>query len=374
MTLSENWITTVVREAVISEDSKRKPVRASDRKPGPFPYYGASGIVDWVDGYLFDYPTLLVSEDGDNLKTRKTPIAFIANGKYWVNNHSHVMRARENFDLEFLAYALENTDISGFLTGSTQPKLTAANLGDIPLTLPSFAAQQRVATVLGSLDKLIQMNVQLAQVCSDLAENVWLQAVQGSSGEKRLDEVATIVLGGTPSRKNNSYWGGDIPWLNSGKANDFRVTSPSEQITELGLSKSSTKLMPRGATIIAITGATLGQVSRIEIPACGNQSLIGAWAEQPSVNDFIFFGVKNRIEVLMRSATGGAQQHVNKANVQELKIPWVSEPDLEEWHLTVAPLMQSTAELLLEAQSLKSVRNQLIPLLLSGRLLVEEGK
>lgn len=87
-------------------DSKRIPVKKADRKPGPYPYYGASGIVDWVDSYIFDGSYLLLAEDGENLRTKSTPIAFLAEGKFWVNNHAHILQGSDDLDTRFFCYAL----------------------------------------------------------------------------------------------------------------------------------------------------------------------------------------------------------------------------------------------------------------------------
>ena len=88
-------------------DSIRVPVKEADRKKGQYPYYGASGIIDMVDGYLFEGEYLLVAEDGENLRSRKTPIAFIAKGKFWVNNHAHIVRGNKKGNTRFLMYALK---------------------------------------------------------------------------------------------------------------------------------------------------------------------------------------------------------------------------------------------------------------------------
>jgi len=85
------WFEKPLGEITVNHDGKRRPVKESERKKGPFPYYGASGIVDYVDGYLFEGCHLLIAEDGENLRTRQTPIAFIADGKFWVNNHAHIV-------------------------------------------------------------------------------------------------------------------------------------------------------------------------------------------------------------------------------------------------------------------------------------------
>ena len=133
-------------------DAVRIPVKQRDRRPGPYPYYGASGAVDHVDGFLFDGEYLLIAEDGENLRTRATPIAFLAQGKFWVNNHAHIVRGNRNADTRFLKYALSGLDISGYLTGSTMPKLTQGNMNRISLLTPSLPEQQAIAHVLGTLD------------------------------------------------------------------------------------------------------------------------------------------------------------------------------------------------------------------------------
>lgn len=119
--IPEKWELLTIGDITKNLDSKRIPVKESERKKGPYPYYGASGIVDYVDSYIFDGLHLLVAEDGENLKTRKTPIAFLANGKFWVNNHAHVLTSNEKSDIRFVNYFLECADISSYITGLTIP-------------------------------------------------------------------------------------------------------------------------------------------------------------------------------------------------------------------------------------------------------------
>ncbi len=109
-------------------DSRRIPITSSDRKVGQYPYYGASGIVDYVDGFIFDEDILLISEDGANLLARVTPIAFPASGKVWVNNHAHVMRFDSMAKQVYIEYLLNMIDISNYVTGTAQPKLNQAKL------------------------------------------------------------------------------------------------------------------------------------------------------------------------------------------------------------------------------------------------------
>jgi type I restriction enzyme S subunit len=152
------WRATLLGDLTVNHDGKRKPVKESDRRPGPYPYYGASGIVDYVDGYLFDGDYLLIAEDGENLRTRQTPIAFMARGKSWVNNHAHIVTGNDKADTRFLMYAIQGTDISGYLTGAVMPKLTQGNLNKIELECPPIEEQRAIAHILGTLDDKIELN------------------------------------------------------------------------------------------------------------------------------------------------------------------------------------------------------------------------
>ena len=154
----ENWPLVPLGELTENLDGRRVPVKENERKSGPYPYYGASGIVDRVDGYLFDGEYLLIGEDGENLRTRQTPIAFMATGKFWVNNHAHIVRGNHRADTRFLSYVLSQTEISGYLTGSTMPKLTQGNLNRLPVIAPPLAEQKAIAAVLGALDDKIESN------------------------------------------------------------------------------------------------------------------------------------------------------------------------------------------------------------------------
>lgn len=150
-------------------DNIRVPVKGADRHTGPYPYFGASGIVDHVEKYLFDGEYLLIAEDGENLRTRNTPVAFLARGKFWVNNHAHIVRGNSEADTRFLMYALSGLDISGYLTGSTMPKLTQNNLNRIPIPAPPLPEQRRIARILGALDDKIELNRKMNETLEGMA-------------------------------------------------------------------------------------------------------------------------------------------------------------------------------------------------------------
>lgn len=145
-------------DMAINWDSQRIPVRASERKKGPYPYYGAQGIVDYVDDYIFDGFYILVAEDGENLRSQKENVATLASGKFWVNNHAHVISSKPHCNTKYIFYALSDIDFTSYITGSTIPKLSQASLGNIELPCPSLEVQDAIASTLGSLDDKIDLN------------------------------------------------------------------------------------------------------------------------------------------------------------------------------------------------------------------------
>ncbi|MHA7306517.1 restriction endonuclease subunit S [Arthrobacter sp. TMN-49] len=136
-------------------DRKRKPVTRGARTPGNIPYYGASGVVDYVSDFIFDGDFLLVSEDGANLLARSTPIAFSISGKTWVNNHAHVLRFETYAERRFTEFYLNSIDLSPFISGAAQPKLNKANLNQILIPDPSFNEKERVVGLLDKFDALV---------------------------------------------------------------------------------------------------------------------------------------------------------------------------------------------------------------------------
>jgi type I restriction enzyme S subunit len=135
-------------------DSKRKPVTKNVREAGEYPYYGASGIVDYVNDYLFDGDFLLISEDGANLLARNTPIAFSASGKIWVNNHAHVLQFKTYATRRYIEFYLNSIDLSRYISTAAQPKLNQENLNKILIPIPSLEEQARIVSILDRFDAL----------------------------------------------------------------------------------------------------------------------------------------------------------------------------------------------------------------------------
>ena len=153
-------------------DSKRIPITKGDRKTGAYPYYGASGIVDYVADYIFDGDSLLISEDGANLLARSSPIAFPASGRYWVNNHAHILKFDHMATQKFVEFYLESIPLDAYITGAAQPKLNQKALNSIPIPIPeSIDAQTEVVNCLEVInDQCDRLKVAYQQKLAALEE------------------------------------------------------------------------------------------------------------------------------------------------------------------------------------------------------------
>lgn len=147
-------------DVTINYDKKRIPLSSMERvnRQGSYRYYGAQGVIDYIDDYIFDGEYLLIAEDGENLKSKKQNIAQIVEGQFWVNNHAHIIQTNEYCDLRFLCYLINTMDLSGYITGSAQPKLSQANLNALELKIPERRMQEIIVSIVGILDDKISIN------------------------------------------------------------------------------------------------------------------------------------------------------------------------------------------------------------------------
>ena len=148
---SEHWPNVTLPEIAQNLDRARVPITKKDRKPGDVPYYGASGVVDYVADYLFDEDLLLVSEDGANLLARTYPIAFSISGKSWVNNHAHVLRFDDSFAQEFVCLYLNSISLEPYVSGMAQPKLNQTALNKISIPFPSESRRAEIVKSANSI-------------------------------------------------------------------------------------------------------------------------------------------------------------------------------------------------------------------------------
>ena len=272
-------------------------------------------------------------------------------------------------------------------TSTAVPIINKSTFANYEIEIPNIKEQKRIGKILSSLDDKIELNRRINDNLEQQAQALfksWFvdfepfkdgKFVESELGRipegwrvERLGSVCKCLLGGTPSRNKGEYWNGKIAWINSGEINEFRITKPSEYITQEGLKKSATKLLPKKTTVLAITGATLGQVSLLEINSCANQSVIGVLENEDIFHEYIYPLIKNRIDDLCSHMTGGAQQHINKNNVEQLEILVPPQKILVEYKQIATPIYSLISNICFESQKISKLRDSLLPRLMSGEL------
>ena len=179
-----SWPSTTLDMISENLDSRRVPITKNVREAGSYPYYGASGIVDYVADYIFDHDALLVSEDGANLLARSTPIAFSVSGKYWVNNHAHILRFKDMATQKFVEHYLESIPLDDYITGAAQPKLNQKALNSIPIPLPATVQKRaevvsRIEAMRGEVSHLQSITTRKLAALDELKQSLLQQAFSG---------------------------------------------------------------------------------------------------------------------------------------------------------------------------------------------------
>jgi type I restriction enzyme S subunit len=183
--IPEDWVVSELYKVVEFLDGKRKPIKETDRSKmqGIYPYYGASGIIDYVNDFIFDEDIILLGEDGANIINRNSPLAFKVSGKVWVNNHAHVLKPLNHCDIGYLTDFLESLKYDKYNTGTAQPKLNKEICKSIPILCPPLQEQTAIANCLSTWDKAIEKQQALIAQ-KELVEKALMQ--QLLSGKKRL--------------------------------------------------------------------------------------------------------------------------------------------------------------------------------------------
>lgn len=301
---------------------------------------------------------------------------------------------------KFLYYSLKSPFfVEGLVSktkGSVQDNINMKDIRSIQIWVPDLKVQKSIANILSSLDDKIELNNKINKNLEEIAQTLykrWFvdfefpnengEPYKSSGGEmvdselgmipkgwevKTVGDICTTVLGGTPSRSNNEYWNGNINWINSGEVNKLRIILASEKITWLGLNNSSTKLMPKKTTVIAITGATLGAVSLLEIESCANQSVIGIYESKDYPYTFVYGLIINKIKDIIGRQTGGAQQHINKNDVNSFKIVVPVKSLIMSFHKNTDAFHKIIATNMFANVNLSKIRDELLPKLMSGEI------
>ena len=345
----DEWEQRKLDDVVEFLDTMRKPLEGAKRISGPYPYYGASGIVDYVDGYLFDEELILLSEDGANIIDRNYPVCFLASGKYWVNNHAHVLRTKQGNENNFICNSLERKDYTQYNTGMAMPKLNKETCKKIPILCPGFEEQKKIGDYFRSLDNLITLHQRKCDETKKLKKYM-LQKMFPQNGSKvpeirfkgftdeweqrKLGDVLDDMYNGqTPSRNKSEYWNGNIKWLSSGELNRGTVYDSIEMITEDGQKSANLRIVPKGTFIMAITGleaaGTRGNCALLGFDTTLNQSCMALFPKKDLLtSDFLFQWYRKVGEEYGLNYTQGTKQQ--SYNAELIKILPISLPSVAE--------------------------------------------
>lgn len=364
-------------EVTINFDRKRIPLSAKQRseRQGNYRYYGAQGVIDYVDDYIFDGTYLLIAEDGENLKSQKQNIAQIAKGKFWVNNHAHIVQTNEHCDLQYLYYLINSMDLSGYITGSAQPKLSQANLNAVTLQLPSIEEQKKIVAILGALDDKIELNNKinenlLEQVFS-LYRNMFIETVNDQRLVCRASAYFDISIGKTPPRKEQQWFSNqptDCVWVSIADMGNCGVyiSDSSEYLTHEAVERFNVKLIPSNTVILSFK-LTVGRVAITDGIMTTNEAIAHFKTEIPAINEYLYCYLKEFNYETMGS-TSSIATAVNSKIIKGMPFVVPTNEELNEFHNLATPLFMMIKSNQRENKNMSELRDTLLPKLLNGEI------
>lgn len=361
-------------------DKKRIPLSAAQRekRQGKYRYYGAQGVIDWVDDYIFDGTYLLIAEDGENLKSKKSNIAQLASGKFWVNNHAHVIQCKKGYDIRYLCYLINLTDLSGYITGSAQPKLSQSSMNAIVLPMPKFEIQKEVADFIEKFDKKIQINEKvndnLEQQAVALFKSWFVDfslfggTVPENWEDTTLENITTLITRGIAPKYSNDS---DQTVINQKCIRNHTI--------DLSLARSHTpkaineKWLQFGDLLINSTGdGTLGRVAQVWFTPKSLTVDSHVTIVRPAREELIFYiglwGIlhEKEIESLHTGSTG--QTELPRDRVKMLKLLLPDDSSLSRFNSIIAPITSTIISNQEENQKLTNLRDMLLSKLMSGKM------
>lgn len=316
-----------LEECVDFLDGLRKPIKSEDRKSekGLYPYYGASGIIDYIDGFIFDGEYILLSEDGANIIDRNYRVAFIAKGKIWVNNHAHVLQPHNGFDINFLSETLERLNYAVYNTGTTMPKLNQEVCRNINLKIPATKEQNKIGNLLSLLNERIATQNKIIEDLKKLKSAIIDYAISSIDADfikfSSLYEIAGE--GGTPTTSNASFYdNGKIPFIKIDDLKKKYLTENKDFITELGLQKSSAWLVP-SRSILFSNGATIGEITITTYPVCTKQGILGIVPKSNIDVEFLYYFMSSSYfkKAISRIVTEGTMKTAYLKDINNIRCP-----------------------------------------------------
>ena len=364
-------------EVTINFDKKRIPLSSAQRekRQGTFRYYGAQGVIDHVDDYIFDGTYLLIAEDGENLKSKKQNIAQVVDGQFWVNNHAHIVQGNEQCDTRFLCYLINSMDLSGYVTGSAQPKLSQANLNAVTLSLPTLAEQKRIVEYLYMLDQKIDVNRQindnLEQQAMALYRQMFVENNNDARRECRADEYFNISIGKTPPRKEAQWFSmnpTDCIWVSisdMGRCGMY-IADSSEYLTHESVDKFNIKVVPDNTVLLSFK-LTVGRVAITDGAMVTNEAIAHFKTDKPEINEYLYCYLKD-FNYQTMGTTSSIATAVNSKIIKAMPFVIPTDAELVSFHSATAPMFEMIKTRQRENTRLAELRDSLLPKLMSGEI------
>ncbi|MGL6455331.1 restriction endonuclease subunit S [Aeromonas sp. QDB01] len=384
--LPDGWAWLNFDSLVENLDGKRIPIKTSERSKDKaiYPYYGATGIIDYVDDYIYEGEKLLISEDGANLVARKYPIAFLADGKYWVNNHAHVVDAyKDKISNKYLSYFFAVLDLSAFITGTAQPKLSQKKLNSIKIAVAPIAEQKRIVEKLDALltriDTAIehlQESVTLADVLSKNGLSEIFERLKNSYEVVPLSSVVKINSGiALPKLFKNGFSDGDIPFFKVAQMNNHHETMVEPEITfnETVAKEHKIKLFPKGSTLIPKRGgAILTNKKRMLLEdASYDSNIMGLKADESKISDDYLFAFMRTID-LANFVDASTIPQVNNKHIDQMQIPLASIEEqadvVSRVNLLVKKVETMNSEIQRQLDDLQALKSSILDSAFKGEL------
>jgi type I restriction enzyme S subunit len=364
-------------EVTINFDKKRIPLSSAQRekRQGTFRYYGAQGVIDHVDDYIFDGTYLLIAEDGENLKSKKQNIAQVVDGQFWVNNHAHIVQGNEQCDTRFLCYLINSMDLSGYVTGSAQPKLSQANLNAVTLSLPTLAEQKRIVEYLYMLDQKIDVNRQINDNLQQQALSVFRKAfinieeLPSSWTKGCLLDIADYLNGLAMQKFRPSENEIGIPVL---KIKELRQGSCDASSELCSPSIKTEYIIHDGDVVFSWSGSLL-----VDIwcgGTCGlNQHLFKVTSKTYD-KWFYYLWTAHHLERFIAIAADKATTmgHIKREELSKAEVVIPSQNDYEKIGAVLQPMIDLIIANRIENKKLATLRDELLPKLMSGEIDVSE--
>ncbi|MGU8889833.1 restriction endonuclease subunit S [Clostridium perfringens] len=391
MSYSE-WNEYKFEELTINYNTKRIPLSSKKRleKQGEFNYYGAQGIIDGIDEYIFEGEYLLIAEDGANLETRNQDIARLTkeNEKFWVNNHAHIVKSNEKSDIRYLKYFLNYSDISGYVTGSAQPKLNKANLNSIKIILPPLEEQKAIAKILSDLDEKIEVNNKINKNLEEMAQAIFKQwfvdfefpneegkPYKSSGGEMVESELGMIPKGWEISKLGNYielYDSKRIPLSKNEREKREKIypyygAASLMDFVDDYIFEGVYILMGEDGTVSDNLGYPILQYVWGKFWVNNHAHVIKGVLDISE--EFIYILLKNTN--VKQIITGAVQPKINQKNLREVNIVMPVKKDIVKKYSDLVNKMFFKIRILTdENERLEKLRDTLLPKLMSGEIRV----